>query len=248
MIALGIAVAGAGCGVMAVETVGVTRIAWGWTSAACAIATAAYVLNRPEWLGKQDGRLTARALVVLPYHVAIRIACALMRRVRAPDAPTLVGRGLWVGGKVERRSFPAGVTHVVDLVAEYAAPAWLRSLPGYRALPVLDGAQPPDPAAFLALVRELRDVTGDVLVHCDSGRGRAPTLAAAILLARNAAPDVDAALALVRARRPVASPTRADVAFLQAVWPSLRELRGRDSVPRRGGDGIGEAVRRPQAG
>ncbi|HJW70804.1 MAG TPA: protein-tyrosine phosphatase family protein, partial [Candidatus Binatia bacterium] len=79
--------------------------------------------------------------------------------------------------------------------------------------------------AFVELVRELRDVTGVVLVHCDSGRGRAPTMAAAMLVARGLAPDVDAALALVRERRPVSSPTRVDVAFLRAVSPALHDLQ-----------------------
>ncbi len=223
-IALGIAVAGACCAALAVMTAGAARLAWAWTAGACAVATAAYAANRPAWLGKRAGRLTPRALVVLPYLVAFRIACAVMRWWRGLDAPTLVAPGLWVGGRLARRSFLSSVTHVVDLVAEYPAPAWARARPGYRDLPVLDGGQPPHPGAFLALVRELRDATGDVLVHCDSGRGRAPTMAAAILIARGLAPDVDAALALVQARRPVASPTRSDVAFLEAVWPSLREL------------------------
>src|SRR5262249_1982755 len=116
-------------------------------------------------------------------------------------------------------------THVVDLVAEYPAPRWVRALPGYRNLPILDGAEPPSREAFLDVVRDLRDVTGDVLVHCDSGRGRAPTWAAALLIARGLAPDVDSALALVRAGRQVSSPTGVDVAFLQSVLPSLRALQ-----------------------
>ena len=225
MIALGIAVAGVCCGVLALESTGVARFAWAWTCGSCAVATAAYLLNRPRWLGKRNGRLAPRALLLLPYLVAFRIACALIRRFRPPDAPTEIVPGLWVAGCIDARSFPAGVSHVVDLVAEYDAPAWERALPGYRALPVLDGGEPPDAAAFVDLVRELRDVDGVVLVHCDSGRGRAPTMAAAMLVARGLVPDVDTALALVRERRPVASPTRVDVAFLRAVSPALLDLR-----------------------
>jgi hypothetical protein len=225
MIALGIGVAGVGCAVLALESAGVARFAWAWTSGSCAVVTAAYLLNRPEWLGKRNGRLAPRALPLLPYLVAFRIACALIRRFRPPDAPTEIVPGLWVAGRIDARSFPAGVSHVVDLVAEYDAPAWERALPGYHALPVLDGGEPPSAPAFVELVRELRDVTGVVLVHCDSGRGRAPTMAAAMLVARGLAPDVDAALALVRERRPVTSPTRVDVAFLRAVSPALHDLQ-----------------------
>ena len=233
MIALGIAVAGAGCGALAVESHGLARAAWAWTAGSCAIASAAYLLNRPAWLGKRAGRLVPRALVLLPYLVAFRIACALIRRARPPDAPTEVVPGLWVAGRVDARSFPAGVRHVVDLVAEYDAPAWERALPGYRALPVLDGGQPPSTGAFLDVVRDLRDVGDGVLVHCDSGRGRAPTMAAAILVARGVAPDVAAALALIRERRPVSAPTRVDVAFLGTVAPALRALQKQGEADRR---------------
>jgi len=65
-------------------------------------------------------------------------------------------------------------------------------------------------------------------------------MAAAILVARGLAPDVDAALALVRERRPVSSPTRVNVAFLRAVSPALRELQGL-------GHGERLRVRQPQA-
>jgi hypothetical protein len=233
MIALGIAVAGAGCAALAVRSGGLARAAWAWTAGSCAIATAAYLLNRPEWLGKRAGRLTPRALILLPYLVAFRIACALIRRARPADAPTEVVPGLWVAGRVDARSFPAGVRHVVDLVAEYDAPAWERALPGYRALPVLDGGQPPSAHAFLDVLRDLRDAGDPVLVHCDSGRGRAPIMAAALLVARGIAPDVEAALALVRARRPVASPTRVDIAFLERIAPELRALRRPEESRRR---------------
>jgi hypothetical protein len=230
MIALGIAIAGAGCAGLAAESGGLARAAWAWTAGSCVIATAAYLLNRPGWLGKRAGRLTPRALVLLPYLVAFRIACALIRRARPPDAPTEVVPGLWIAGRVDARSFPPGVRHVVDLVAEYDAPAWERALPGYRSLPVLDGGQPPSANAFLDVVRDLRDVHEPVLVHCDSGRGRAPTMAAAILVARGIAPDVESALALVRARRPVVAPTGVDIAFLERVARALGAIGRQDDA------------------
>jgi hypothetical protein len=68
-------------------------------------------------------------------------------------------------------------------------------------------------------------------------------MAAAILLARGLAPDVDAALALVRERRPVASPTRVDLAFLRAVSPALRDLQ----VLGQGVVGEPRRVHQPQA-
>jgi hypothetical protein len=223
-IALGIGVAAVACAAVAAAASGVARLVAAWTALACAVAAAAYVANRPTWLGKRDGRLAPHAVVVLPYLLAFRTACGLMRRWRPPDAPTEVAPGLWVSGRLAPADVPPAVTWVVDLIAEYPAPRALRGLPGYRNLLVLDGGHPPDVAAFLALVRELLDAEGDVLVHCDSGRGRAPTVAAALLVARGVAPDTATAVAHVRARRPVAAPTRSDLAFLARVAPALRAI------------------------
>src|SRR5690348_12210041 len=145
-IALGIAVAGAGCAILAALTHGPIRVLWLWTAVACGVASLAYVRNRPGWLGKRRGRFTARTLVVLPYVVAFRVACELMRWWRGPDRPTAVAPGLWIGGRATARSVPPGVRVIVDLVAEYPAPRALRRRPGYRGFPVLDGGQPPSPA------------------------------------------------------------------------------------------------------
>jgi hypothetical protein len=189
------------------------------------------VRNRPQWLGKRGGRVSPRALVVLPYLLAFRIACRLMGWWRGPDRPTRVAPRLWVGGRIGTATLPPGVTTVVDLVAEYGAARGIRGLAGYRSLPVLDGGFPADLDDAVALVCEVAAViTGDVLVHCDSGRGRAPTFAAAVLVARGLARDAGDALAIVRAERPVAAPTRSDLAFLAAVLPRVRaRLAGMDA-------------------
>lgn len=223
-IGVGIGVAAACCLALGALGSGTTRVLWTWTACACVVAAAAYLLNRPAWLGKRDGRRSLRALPLLPYLLAFRIACALMRWWRGGDAPTLVAPGLWVAGRIDARTLPRSVAHVVDLVAEYPAPRAVRALSGYHGFPLLDGGFPPDERAFLAFVADLLAAGGDVLVHCDSGRGRAPTVAAAVLIARGMAHDPRAAVALIRARRPVAAPTRSDLAFLDRVLPGLRGL------------------------
>lgn len=223
-IAAGIGAAGLVCGALAVASGGLARVLAVWTALACATACIAYVRNRPQWLGKRDGGPSVRALVLLPYLIAFRIACRLMRWWRGADRPTEVAPGIWVSGRIRARDLPRGVTRVVDLVAEYAADPVVRGLAGYRSLPVLDGGVPPDADAFVALVRELAEGPGEVLVHCDSGRGRAPTFAAALLVVRGLAPDVPSAFTVLRARRGVVAPTRSDLAFLDRVAPRLRPL------------------------
>src|SRR5262249_59987366 len=85
MIALGIAVAGAFCAGKAIASGGAARVAWAWAAASCAVATVVYLANRPGWLGKRDGRFTPRALLILPYLVAFRIAIELIRWAGGPD-------------------------------------------------------------------------------------------------------------------------------------------------------------------
>ncbi|MGH7894747.1 MAG: hypothetical protein ACREQL_08765, partial [Candidatus Binatia bacterium] len=87
-IATGIGVSGVACGALAAASAGVARFVWAWAAASCAITGAAYVLNRPAWLGKRHGRLSPWAVVIGPYVVAFRIACALMRAWRGVDVPT----------------------------------------------------------------------------------------------------------------------------------------------------------------
>jgi protein-tyrosine phosphatase len=221
-IGLGIGVAAVVCAGLAVVTSGLARGLFAWTSASCVVGSLAYAVNRPHWLGKRDGALGPRAFLILPYIVAFGIAVRLMRWWRGADRPTRVAPGVWVGGRTLAGSLPPGVTTIVDLVAEYPADRAVRGMPGYRNLLVLDGGVPPDADAFVTLVREVAAVRGDVLVHCDSGRGRAPTFAAALLVVRGLAPDVASALAMMRAARAVVSPTRVDRAFLAAVEPRLR--------------------------
>lgn len=224
-IAVGIGVAAVACALLAVSATGLVRLAWAWTAASCVVAGLAYVLNRPSWLGKRAGRHGPALLVVLPYLLAFRVACWLMRWWRGGDAPTLVAPGVWVAGRIGPDVLPDGVTHVVDLVAEYPARRAVRRLPGYRNLPVLDGGAPPHAGAVLRLLEELARADGDVLVHCDSGRGRAPTFAAALLVVRGLAPDTNVALRTIRSRRPVSAPTRSDLAFLASLSPGLETLR-----------------------
>jgi protein-tyrosine phosphatase len=214
-LALGIGAAGCSCGIVAGLVAFPVDWLLAWTAFSCFLATGAYLGNRPEVLGKSQGRISAlRALPALPYLVAMRIACALMRRHRRFPPLSRVTDDLWVGGRCGLSDLPGRVGLVVDLTAESSAPAPIRVLPGYRNLPVLDGAVPADEDAVLALLDEIAAAPGAVVVHCDSGVGRAPTLAALALLRLGVASDVEHALALVKESRPMARPTSVDRSFL----------------------------------
>jgi protein-tyrosine phosphatase len=215
---LGIGAAGVFCGLAAGVAPFPYDWIWAWTSFSCFLAAGAYLANRPEVLGKSDGRITAAAaLPALPYLVAMRIACALMRWHRRFPPLSRVEDDLWVGGRFLPAELPAQVALIVDLTAESSAPARLRAHPGYRNLPVLDGSIPPDDAAVLALLDEIAATPGRVVIHCDSGVGRAPTFAILALLRRGRATDVADALARVKAARPMARPTSVDLRYLERL-------------------------------
>lgn len=195
----------------------------GWTALSCFLAAAAYLWNRPDLFTKRDGSLTWwRILPLLPYLLAFRVAMLIRRsRQPGPDWHEVVP-GLYVGARVRRTGLPPALELVVDLTSEWWAPRDVRRLAGYRNLAVLDGSTPPSEERFLGMVEEVVAAAGGVYLHCEEGRGRAPTAAAAVLLARGIAQDVDAALELVCKARPAARPTRTDRRFLERIAPRLR--------------------------
>jgi len=222
-LALGIGGAGLVCAAIGLVLPAPWSWLLGWTALSCLLSAAAYRWNHPGVYGKRDGMLVWwRALPLLPFLLAFRISMLIRRaQQRGPDWHEVVP-GLSVGARVDTPQLPAGLELVVDLTSEWPAPRRVRGLPGYRCLPVLDGSTPPDDERFLALLEEILAASGSVYVHCEEGRGRAPTLAAAVLIARGIAPDVPAALELVRKARPSACPTRTDQRFLEHIAPRLR--------------------------
>ena len=218
VLALSIAAAGAVVAVPALLVGGVFGALCGWITLACAVASLAYLANRPGLLGKRGGGLVWwRALPVAPYLLAYAIAARIRRARRRYASWDEVAPGLYVGARVPAAELPAGLQRIVDLTAEIPGEPSVLGHPGYRSHPVLDGAYPHDEDGFLALLEELGDTGGGIYVHCVSGRGRAPTAAAALLLARGVVADPASALELVRKGRSVAAPTRSDVDFIERI-------------------------------
>lgn len=230
LLAVGIAGAGALFAVLAsrAASLGVVVMLW-WIAFACFMVAGAYAFNLPEIFGKRDGRLsTGRALLLLPYLLAFRIACALMRWWRGLPVLSRVAPGVYVGGRLRLRDLPADTALIVDLTCELSEPRALRAHPGYRCHPVLDGGAPPEAEDYslLALLDEVARTRGAAVVHCESGKGRAPSVAALVLIARRVAPDVSTALAMIRAARPWAAPTLVDYRFMERIAARLAPAPG----------------------
>jgi len=94
---------------------------------------------------------------------------------------------------------------------------------GWIHFPIPDMWVPADVAATRRLVRKILRALergSNVVVHCWGGLGRTGTIAAACLVARGA--PVDRALALVRAARPGAVETPAQVQFVRDLAATVR--------------------------
>jgi protein-tyrosine phosphatase len=138
------------------------------------------------------------------------------------EIPLPAGPGrLWLAGKHFVAPDPDGVldrlgadcvvclTELHELDDRYPDyVAWLRANQGERAVlwPIADLHAPgvADAEALLDVLRDRLDQGEGLVVHCGAGVGRAGTVAVALLVSMGL--DLDRALAVVAAHRPMAGP------------------------------------------
>ncbi|QNH14381.1 phosphatase PAP2/dual specificity phosphatase family protein [Xanthomonas sp. SI] len=167
---------------------------------------------------RADGRLSLAARwLYAPYLAAAWLNARAWTR-RDP-APREIADGVWLGrlpGRGERAAFAA----VVDVCAELS----LRDAGAHdRTVPMLDLVAPPaqalrDAAAAIEAARR----HGPVLVCCALGYSRSAAAVATWLLLSGRAADLDAALALLRARaaRIVLGPAQRDAIAAACAAPA----------------------------
>lgn len=113
---------------------------------------------------------------------------------------------LYIGPQFGRRGKPAferaGIDASVNLRAEFDDEAKGLALAEYSHLPTEDNTAPTleHLEEGVAFIRRVTDKGGNVYVHCGSGVGRAPTMAAAFLVADGL--TVDEAIARIQQVRP----------------------------------------------
>ena len=129
---------------------------------------------------------------------------------------------LHVGGQYRRRGWKRlaarGITAVVDMRIEFDDQEAGIAPPRYLYLPTVDDTAPSieqlqEGVAFIA--QEIAQ-GGGVFVHCGSGVGRAPTMAAAYLVHTGLTPEQ--AWARIREVRPYIRPTDPQVAQLERFF------------------------------
>lgn len=172
--------------------------AWftGWTAASFGGAALAYLTNSPAVFGKRRFWWPLSMVVLLPFLGLTWLAWVIGRRRSEPA--TEIVPGVWLGSWPLR--LPDGVKRVVDLTAEFPRPPCSRGM-DYVLCATLDKT-PPAVDAMRRVVDGLIADPQPTLVHCAMGHGRSATVVAAWLVARGDAGDVDAACALLAAKRP----------------------------------------------
>ena len=151
---------------------------------------------------RADGRLPLdRWLLLFPYVGLAWLSWAVVRLVTSEPACSEVAPGLWVSRRPVARVLPPDAELVVDLTCELWEPRSVRRHPGYVCEPTLDERFPPEDRAA-ELIRRLAPLRGTVVIHCAQGHGRSAALAAAVIVARAMASDIDDARRRIAAVRP----------------------------------------------
>lgn len=174
-----------------------------WPATSVFVVGLGYLFIGPSVFGKRpDGTLAPlHVALLLPYHVAAWVRLRWNARDGRPPFD-LVAPGIYLGRRLlDASGLPEDVRLVVDLTAEFRITSGVSGRYRYLVLPTLDTTVPAYDA-FARLVQETAAHEGPVYIHCAAGYGRSAAVAAAVLIARGLASDVDDAQAQLRAARP----------------------------------------------
>lgn len=172
-------------------TAGPIGVLWAWSALSFLLVSAAYLRLGPSLFGKRaDGTLPLwRVVLLLPFLLMSWGLWHLQILLTREPCCHEVTPGVWLGRRPYLKELPPGITRVIDLTAEFAAAPGIAQRPGYLCIPTLD-ARAIDPSRLKELLDTLRpDET--LYIHCASGHGRSAMCAAALLIFRGLAENVE---------------------------------------------------------
>jgi membrane-associated phospholipid phosphatase len=185
---------------------------WGllllWPAIAMLLVACGYFGLGPAVYRKAGGRLPLGTRVLLA-PVLLAHYLSLLHYARRSNAWDKVTDCLWIGRwlhpREARRAAAEGVTAVLDLTCELAAPRAFRGLT-YLNVPLLDLTAPLDlhfNQAMAFIDKHCNAGRGGVVyIHCKAGYSRSAAVVAAYLLHSGAASTPDDAINMLRAVRP----------------------------------------------
>lgn len=189
-----------------------------------------YEVNPGRMFKDQGGKLRwISRVLIAPYLFFEYQTWRLYRRRDREPLFEEVRPGLFLGSRPLERDWPklerAGITAVLDLVAELAAPPGLsRSARiSYLCIPVLDGTSPAAQDLFAAVnfVSDSLAAGRKVLVHCTFGHGRSALVVAAALIKLGEARDPEDAFRKLQKLKRLIHASREQKRLLDREWRSL---------------------------
>ena len=185
------------------------------------------------FLKRRDGRLHPLSYFVFwPYHLMNSLSLLGFRLTAGNKAYSQIDTNLYLGCRLSRRDRGAiealGVGGVLDLTCEFGEVGFLRKLPAYRCIPVLDTCAPSleqlkEGVAWIQSQVALHPV----YVHCALGRGRSATFVAGCLLLAHKVASAEEAIHVVNAARGGVGLSRSQ---RQALDAFQAEIMGRDAA------------------
>lgn len=177
-----------------------------------------YFFSDVACFGKQENgnRRLLAAVVLFPYLILARAVWELQIRCTRSLPWQEVDESLIVARRLRPGEFPEQVSTVIDLTSELIDPLSIRSLPGYRCIPILDGRALSAELLVEWAVQAIRPASGRILIHCANGYGRTGLFAATWLLAHGAASTPAEAMLILQSKRP-------QIRLRRCQWESLEE-------------------------
>lgn len=204
-----------------------------WPGASVFVVGVAYVREWPGVFGKSPatGALAWLPRVLLWPYFAVAWSLWQLKSRLSNEAPfDEVAPGILVGRRaVHAGEAPSELAVVVDLTSEF--PRSPHYAGRHVTRPTLD-TRPP--AELGTLVDALSEEAGPILFHCAMGHGRSATAAAALMIHRGIATDVDDAVTQMKAARPGVHLHRGQRAAVRRLYDG-GSSDSRDRSPRAAG-------------
>lgn len=193
-----------------------------WPAISALVIAAGYAWLGARVFGKaRDGRFAWWSLILhWPYLLSTLGVWYSIRWAIFENCADEISPGIWLSRRPLGLEIPAGITTVVDLTAEFWVATGVRNGHDYICFPTLDG-HVCDDAAFVAMVREVAQLPGTILIHCAQGHGRSAALAIGILLARGIIDDLKDAESRLIALRPKIGLKKSQRAMLERATGGL---------------------------
>ncbi|MEO0514815.1 MAG: dual specificity protein phosphatase family protein [Planctomycetota bacterium] len=196
---------------------------WGlplwWLSLSFFFAGEAYLLNRPDFLGKGFGGIKEflTKSLMLPYLIYVRGVWLLVRVFRQENAYAELDESLFIGRRLFAYELPEGIERVVDLTAEFAVhKQWLDKIE-LICLPTLDAMPFSDVEHAIQFYKTMATNPKPTYIHCAEGHGRTGTFTAGWLMFQGIHKTSQEALSAIQSVRPRVKLSSAQLMMLEGL-------------------------------